>query len=1360
MQQLQIDEYEYGCFDRYGGIHSVLIDLHKPLSTALHGWGNQLTGCPCSCRKGPMSLQRLSSKGLFGALLPCDGMMVIQNQKVQCLRHIHPWECALLHGAQTDRQWMPNLKLGLCGLGQMATPFHSGWIFGQWMHQVGQAWEIPDIPPPEQVLWALVGKALGAREKMLPHLLYSKYGIRLHEFVDSTHRLLFQTCTDALTPMGLVQPSSSPSEMPTELSDHDIPHEPLGIVDDGYGDIDAWNCPYDDCFICRPCVGVTGVECTPSPVHLNDIPHNLLGDISPTAPFTVVEEALPLPMISDEGGVPGFRRKRDHATAFPSDSEPPQQDDALVSASSHSDAGELERPTGFVASVVSSAVIPNHQSFGELLPTAAPVEETAVPDTSENESAPSIELDLHHSSSVVTCKMSQVLESTTETIASCNPQPESVGSTHHVVMHFPGIPSPLIVKVNANSTIGQIVAAECALTPFAEGTNRSVRVVDRVGQLIPWSQKTYPMQHLVVHPATGYRPHGCHQHSGPPNWFQHGDSCSRIQMLYRQESWVAHDEMSFYLDLLTCHDECTSQAPLVFTHLPGQLSQWVQQCLSKHSSWIVSAILLDNHWVPVVFNKSSSDSVQLFTTKEGFQLFRCEHQIPDGMQTQVITMPSLFSADCGFQTVGWIMRILTDPAVRFRSSIVGSPICPMTVTEAVTLRTLFEHSLWATPQARASVIPAQLPLGGALRETVEQSLHDILRSHGVPAEVADSRVASVLDKLGRVAVSKAMRSSKPWTELKHLANNVSPRMQLVLPSELTQVVKERVAQGKSFGDKHRKQTGPSRPSEPLQLSPEDISIPEGIFKMGPDQIVRQLALGSLCKDAQGVVVVTSIQAQPYLRLQQPMSQAGLALLILDHADASCIGSGCLVRFPAKFEKTGEPLLATARIVQLGCVEISRHLPMQQLKVDEVPNNVIRVLCFRDELPGEWTDFIGHPVKYIMDNTDSFSAQVGNESTVIDVWDRQFVNLRMERRQPKFADTFIVLIRVTGISIEQVLTRSGQHALYYEPRSQDGRSPHESYRVVWLPRVEKPDAVTSQQTSEQWSCLARNGSKFGLRIREVDAKDVHDQHKPTVPYLDGTSLNTFIVGPFGFGVTKQGLSKLFSQWKWAARPCQPKGKSTDGAGVLWEVQAQERPEYEVYTLEHGDVLVSMVDKKKAPSKPRSDILAPSRTLDVLKARSSSGGGSIASSDGILHHDPWANYQPSSKAPRVVPPASDIRNVGPNVEAIQASVDQKVAATLAQFEKKLLPAQDEPMDLPGRSRLDELEHRMTAMESTLQSQQIQHQQHQNHVAAQFTQLQHQVDVQGQSLQQHLDEKMQEQLCQIERLLGRGEKKSRQE
>ena len=316
-------------------------------------------------------------------------------------------------------------------------------------------------------------------------------------------------------------------------------------------------------------------------------------------------------------------------------------------------------------------------------------------------------------------------------------------------------------------------------------------------------------------------------------------------------------------------------------------------------------------------------------------------------------------------------------------------------------------------------------------------------------------------------------------------------------------------------------------------------------------------------------------------------------------------------------------------------------------------------------------------------------------------------------------------------------------------------------VVWLPRVEKPDAITSQQTSEQWSCLARTGVKLGLRIRATDAKEVHDQHKPFVPYLDGISLNTFVVGPFGFGVTKQGLSKLFSQWKWAARPCQPRGKSADGLGMLWEVQAQERPEYDVYTLEHGDVLISMIDKKKPSAKPKSDILASSRTLDVLKARSTNSESSGHShEEGLLKHDPWAHFTPTTKMPRVTPPLGESRPPSVNVEAIQASVDKKVAETLAQFEQKVREPRDEPMDLASQSRLTELEHRMCAMESSLQHQQVQQQQHQSHVATQFNQLQQQVDAQGHSLQKHLDEKMQEQLNQIERLLGRGEKKHRQE
>ena len=307
--QLQIDEYEYGCFDRFGGIHSVLVDVNKPLSTALHGWGNQLTACPCSCRKGPMSLKRLSSKGLFGALLPCDGSMHVQNEEVQCLRHIHPWECAVLNGAQTDRQWMPSLKLSLCGLGQMASPFHSAWVFGQWIHQVGKAWEWDDNPLPETFLWKLVGRAVHSRDNRLPHLHYSIHDSRLCEFIDSTHRVLFQSRTNSLSPLSHPQLSVASSEVPSQQSELDNLIE-THVIDDGYLDIAEWDCPFPSCFICRPFVGETGLEIPDAAVHVEPGQSCSDQEISPTLPFDLDDDSTSLlPSIPDNGGLPAFRRK-------------------------------------------------------------------------------------------------------------------------------------------------------------------------------------------------------------------------------------------------------------------------------------------------------------------------------------------------------------------------------------------------------------------------------------------------------------------------------------------------------------------------------------------------------------------------------------------------------------------------------------------------------------------------------------------------------------------------------------------------------------------------------------------------------------------------------------------------------------------------------------------------------------------------------------------------------------------------------------------------------------------------------------------------------------------------------------------
>ena len=70
-----------------------------------------------------------------------------------------------------------------------------------------------------------------------------------------------------------------------------------------------------------------------------------------------------------------------------------------------------------------------------------------------------------------------------------------------------------------------------------------------------------------------------------------------------------------------------------------------------------------------------------------------------------------------------------------------------------------------------------------------------------------------------------------------------------------------------------------------------------------------------------------------------------------------------VRFPAKCESTGEAILLTAKLLQLGATKVCRSLPDAQLRVDEVANTVLRTMTFRDEVTHmDWQKFLQKPVK--------------------------------------------------------------------------------------------------------------------------------------------------------------------------------------------------------------------------------------------------------------------------------------------------------------------------------------------------------------------------------------------------------------
>lgn len=254
--ELSLDLYETNKFIEFGSFETSIIKSNQPLATALHGWGNQLQGCPRGCRKSSMDHSRLQRKGLFGALIIMGGELECVAGPRLRSRHIHPWELSVLTGCPPNKTWPSSLRLALCGLGQMASPIQSCWIYAQYKFAMGKHLGLLDIPTPEEALWAHVKTVFTEYHEAFP-TLYQDPGVS--KFVARTHELLFDAHMNRVIPTGVAVPSISdltpeqivvPSQSDASEPEPAVelgPSRPLqpspqtgdlnmGIVEDGY----AW----------------------------------------------------------------------------------------------------------------------------------------------------------------------------------------------------------------------------------------------------------------------------------------------------------------------------------------------------------------------------------------------------------------------------------------------------------------------------------------------------------------------------------------------------------------------------------------------------------------------------------------------------------------------------------------------------------------------------------------------------------------------------------------------------------------------------------------------------------------------------------------------------------------------------------------------------------------------------------------------------------------------------------------------------------------------------------------------------------------------------------------------------------------
>lgn len=369
-----------------------------------------------------------------------------------------------------------------------------------------------------------------------------------------------------------------------------------------------------------------------------------------------------------------------------------------------------------------------------------------------------------------------------------------------------------------------------------------------------------------------------------------------------------------------------------------------------------------------------------------------------------------------------------------------------------------------------------------------------------------------------------------------------------------------------------------------------------------------------------------------------------------------------------------------------------------------------------------------------------NGDLDSDSQVVDVWDRQWLSLKLAKSSPQAAQVYMVNVRLTGITMAQLVIKSGSSAIYVEARDETGRSPHSDYRVIWLPSLNKGAALAAIQTSPHPASLVRQGQRFGLRTCMQHAESLHQLHKPKVPYLHSAQLRSFSVGPLPFNCTRASLAKMFETMNWKARAVQPRGRAQDGSGVIWSVQAEQGPMSEAYQMSHGDIIITEDDMRRpVDTRTQVDLMASAKTVAALRGKASSSAHGNPQQDPWEHADPWQQ----SRAKRVKTSPPELSNQ--QMKVLEENLKDKILGSLPRESTDVTMATDD-------ARMNSFEARLQQVEQTMQQQaSVQQQQHQE-LTQTITAVQHNVDQQARNMNQILDSRFSEQLSQIERLLGK--------
>lgn len=1294
--EIELGENEYSQLLTFPRTDSFLINVHAGLPTATHSWGSQLVGCQCKCRKFGFATKRLQSKGLYAVLTTTGDMMQVNGQEMPRLRHLLAQEVALLNGLPPSYVTPVkdcHLRLDLAATGQLASPLQSGWLLGCIYHQLEQQGLARDTVHPRHLFANMCRALFQERDSLWQIEKYNKYMEIYHKEIESidcpriypknddqeeeiASQALQQACAIAELELAKINADDPQNQHKHKGKGGTIPqHGKVHRVGNG-----------DEHFVPPTDLGQQTAQ-----VHTN------------------------------KGGIPGFESSKRNFEK----QEPPEKRHC---------SGKVPIAEQTDSRVETANPSPDESTQCEpiepVTPPLEPIERREAPvnvgvSTSGNKTLISAEpsaVPSEHLHKQEDQHMEAKVENKVE-----NPE-QSCWIIHaEESMHQ--------IRFRGKPTVGQLEQAEA----YVSDEQNAFRSTTGVGHKIPISSEIQDQQIVVPNKDINavYRCPLHHETKIP-----RVEGLPRIIALWSQRGWVASDEMNFYLrnmqntKMVRVVDAFILSEPQPID-AGAQFKEKVEQIIidhQDHANQVLTAVFFANHWSPLSISWDHDNVLQFSTSHEMQTVIQewTQHFCEETQcTTTAVTVPQVFDADCGFQTVAWILKQIEPGQNQF----------PMQPDTAQNLREAFVVHLGDADIA-GEIFRGHV-LGGMNNDAqLKLDLQMLLENHGVHPKRSMECRDNLVTSLGMPTIKNVLGSARPWKDLKTRASEHRPPIQIVLADELKTMVDARIANGKQLGKKTQKKN--QKPNNvPLKIDADKIMLPPAIFQQSDGTQLHQITTRQFGPRCRGVAVVNIEEATAFFQLKEPISKEGVAMLILDLNDER-IPPHSKISFPATCPGTEEPVLLTAALVQLGNQQVTRVVPSDRIRIQESHTEVIRVSVYRDQFAGDWSDFANKPVRAILAH-EVFGSF--DKDGVVDVWDRQFLSKQYQKRQTLDAEIFVVTFPLMKPNVAQLQLQSGQHGMYFEPRSECGRTPMSGFQVIWLPRKQLSEVIVACQVLPHPGWVVRHGDRYGVRVLNDHAQKTHEMHRPDICYLGGQTMQTYKIGPLPFGTTRKSLVSLFEQWQWTARPGQPIGQSQNHQGVFWTVQACQAPSHWVFNMEHGDILIALHTSPKEHSKPSQGLLVASkRTLEAIATSSGSSQANDKAQPEPLRDDPWQTYRNNQKGVSVS-----------QLAAIESNVQQRVMASLQNK-----TSEDENMEGVVDTRVSQLETQVKQLTENFQNLSgsvSTFQQQQSHVnsqiANQITGVKTQMDKQNVQMQQILDSKMEEQMSRIEALLMKRHK-----